>query len=77
MECLVQLSKKSLEHNKIWKLYFDGSYSREGNRVGVLLVSPGGSLIPLSFKMKFEVTNNVVEYEALMLGLQATKNLKH
>ena len=68
MECSVQLNEKSLECNKTWKLYFDGSYSREGNGVDVLLVSLEGSLISLYFKIHFEATNNVVEYEALLLG---------
>ena len=32
-------------------------------------------MISLPFKMDFEATNNVVEYEALLLGLQTTKNM--
>lgn len=47
--------------SKVWRLYFDGSNSKEGNGVGVLLVSPEVCLIPLSFKMEFEETNNVAE----------------
>lgn len=61
--------------NKVWKLYFDGAYSKEANGVGVLLVSPVSSLIPISFKLEFEATNNVSKYESLLLGLQATKNI--
>jgi len=75
VEGSVQLNKQSLECNKVLRLYFGGAYSRKGNVVGVLLVSPKGSLIPLSFKLEFEATNNVVEYEALLLGLQAAINL--
>ena len=41
----------------------------------MLLVSRGSNLVPLSFKLEFEATNNVVEYEVLLLGLQAAKNL--
>jgi len=37
-------------------------------------VSLEGNMISLSFKLEFKVTNNVVECEALLLGLQATKN---
>ena len=32
-------------------------------------------MIPLSFKLKFVATNNVVEYEALLLGLQMERNM--
>lgn len=56
-ETLVHLTRQ-LEHhhaneNKVWKLYFDGENSKEGNGVGILLASPEGSLIPLSFKLEF------------------------
>lgn len=75
MRFSTQLGKQSLVHDKVWKLYFDGAYFREGNVEFVLLVSPGGSLIPLSFKLEFDAMNNVPEYEALMLGLHTAKNL--
>lgn len=41
----------------------------------MLLVSTEGSLVPLSFKLEFEATNNMVEYEELLLGLKETRNL--
>ena len=59
----------------IWTLHFDGENSREGNRAGVLLISPTGKWVPLSFKLEYEATNNVAEYEALLLGLQTAKNM--
>ena len=65
----------SKEENKIWTLQFDVAYSQEGNRVGVLLISPKGCLVPLSFKLEFEATNNVAKCEALLLGLQASWNM--
>lgn len=40
-----------------------------------MLVSSEGNLIPLSFMLEFEATKNVVEYEALLLGLQMAKNM--
>jgi len=51
VECTTQLSKQSLRHEKVWKLYFNGAHSREGNGAGVLLMSQEGSLITLSFKL--------------------------
>lgn len=41
----------------------------------MLLVSPEGSLITFSFKMEFEATINMAEYEALLLWLQTTRNM--
>jgi len=43
---------------------FDGAYYREGNGLGVSLVSLEGSLIAISFKLELKATNNVVECEA-------------
>jgi len=63
-------------HNPFWKLYFDGAYSRKGNGVGVLLVSLKDEIIPLSYKLEFDTTNNITKYEVLVLGLRIAKNLK-
>ena len=59
----------------IWTLHFDGANSREGNGAGILLISPIGKWFPLSFKLEYEATNNVAEYEALLLGLQIARNM--
>jgi ribonuclease HI len=59
----------------IWKMFFDGAYSREGAGVGVFFVSPSQETISLSYKLEFETTNNVAEYEALVLGMRAAKEM--
>ena len=66
---------KELHSNKIWKCYFDGEYSKEGTGAGFIFISPEGNLLPFSFKLEFESTNNVAEYEALILSLQTTKRM--
>ena len=53
-----------------WKLYFDGAANSAGNGVGVILVSPKDQQIPVSVKLNFGCTNNVIEYEACIVGLQ-------
>ena len=40
----------------------------------MVLVSPKQESTHLSFKLTFQVTNNIVEYEALILGLNAAKD---
>jgi ribonuclease HI len=57
-------------------MYFDGAYSKEGVGAGVVLISPKKEEIHLSYKLEFEATNNVVEYEALILGLEATRKMQ-
>jgi ribonuclease HI len=57
----------------IWKMFFDGASSREGVGAGVVFVSLCQETISLSYKLEFEATNNVAEYEALVLGMRAAK----
>jgi ribonuclease HI len=49
-----------------------------GFGAGILLISPSGKLFPFSFRLQFETdsTNNVCEYEALVLGLEASRKMK-
>jgi ribonuclease HI len=54
-------------------MFFDGASSREGAGAEVFFVSPAQETIYLSYKLEFEATNNVAEYEALVLGLRTTK----
>lgn len=56
-------------------MHFDGANSREANGAGVLLISPTSKWVPLSFKLEYEATNNVAEYEAFLLGLQTARNM--
>lgn len=59
-----------------WKLYFDGSYTSHGSRVGILFITPQGDSIPKSFRIAFSCTNNMAKYEALLTGLRMAINLK-
>jgi ribonuclease HI len=59
----------------MWKMYFDGASNRHGSGIGILLVSPTDSHIPISIKLQFSTTNNMAEYEACILGLEATISL--
>jgi ribonuclease HI len=56
-------------------MFFDGACSREGAGAGVLFVSPTQETVSLSYKLEFETTNNVAEYEALVLGLRAAREM--
>jgi hypothetical protein len=49
-----------------WKLYFDGSKSNDGASAGCILVNPTGEKTVLSYRLEFQCTNNIVEYEALV-----------
>ncbi|KAH9314943.1 hypothetical protein KI387_023570, partial [Taxus chinensis] len=57
------------------KLFFDGSKFQQGGGVGFVMIPPWGASIPFTHKLNFECTNNMAEYEALVLGLQNAINL--
>jgi ribonuclease HI len=59
----------------VWKMFFDGASSSEGASAAVVFVSPCQETIPLLYKLEFETTNNVAEYEALVLGLRDAKEM--
>lgn len=61
---------------KQWALYFDGSYTQHGSRVGILFVTPQGHTIPRSYRLMFPCTNNTTSYEALIIGIKMAVELK-
>ena len=62
-----------------WCMYFDGAANHSGYGIGVLLISPHGDHIPRSICLVFSncypTTNNTVEYEACILGLETALEL--
>ncbi|RVW70103.1 Gag-Pol polyprotein [Vitis vinifera] len=60
-------------------MYFDGAANHSGYGIGVLLVSPQGDHISRSVRLTFPdyypTTNNIVEYEACILGLETALEL--
>ncbi|PKI40931.1 hypothetical protein CRG98_038679 [Punica granatum] len=59
-----------------WKMYFDGAVNSIGSDIGAVLISPNGRYYPVEAKIDFPCTNNVAEYEACILGLQAAIDFK-
>ena len=62
-------------------MYFDGA-SRSGPHgriiagVGVVFISPYGHVLPHAFSLTESCSNNVAEYNALLIGLQIAKELR-
>ncbi|PKI47330.1 hypothetical protein CRG98_032281 [Punica granatum] len=59
-----------------WKMYFDGAVNSTGSGISAVLISPEGRHFPVAAKIDFPCTNNIAEYEACILGLQAAIDLK-
>jgi hypothetical protein len=59
-----------------WSMDFDGAVSKEGAGVGVWLHNHRTRYSENhSYKLNFQCTNNIAEYEALMLGLKLLKRV--
>ena len=62
-----------------WQLYFDGAANKSGFGIGILLISPQRDHIPRSVRLVFSdhhrLTNNIVEYEACITGLETALDL--
>ena len=61
-----------LAEEKWCNTHFDGVVSKEGAGVGISITSPEFEYISFLY---FECTNNVSEYEALVLGIKMIINL--
>ena len=58
-----------------WKMYFDGATNQNGSGIGVLLISPKGTHFSFFGILNFLATNNAIEYETCIMGLQAALGL--
>ena len=70
--------KENIKNEKIdevWKMYFDGDYSKTGEGAGIVIISSSDKIYNFAFRLEFEASNNVAEYEALILGLEAAKEM--
>ena len=71
----IQEEIKDEKVDELWRMNFDATYSRDRKGVGVVITSPKGKIFNCVFKLEFYATNNVVEYEALLLGIEIAKDM--
>ncbi|XP_057972763.1 uncharacterized protein LOC131160906 [Malania oleifera] len=60
------------EDHEGWKMLFDEAVNVWGHGIGAILISLKGRHYPVVAKLTFPCTNNITEYEACILGLQAS-----
>ncbi|GAA0185204.1 hypothetical protein LIER_32492 [Lithospermum erythrorhizon] len=58
-----------------WQMYFDGAVHQEGAGAGVMFITPQLDLLPYSFSLSHKCSNNVAEYQALLLRLVVAADL--
>ncbi|XP_075086304.1 uncharacterized protein LOC142169011 [Nicotiana tabacum] len=59
-----------------WKIYFDGATHREGAGAGIMFITSQGEVLPYSFTLTQQCSNNVTEYQALILGPEMVMDIK-
>ncbi|XP_070057407.1 uncharacterized protein [Nicotiana tomentosiformis] len=59
-----------------WKMYFNGVVHRGGAGAGVIFVTSQCEVLPYSFTLTQLCSNNVVEYLALIFGLEMAVEIK-
>ena len=62
-----------VEEHLQWSVHMGGSFNRQAGGVGVVLHSPKGDKIKCMVCLDFLTTNNEVEYETLVVGLDLAK----
>ena len=71
-EDIMALFEETLEKDwDKWIVWFDGASNVLGHGVGAELVSSDNQCIPFTARLGFDCTNNMAEYEACALGVQA------
>jgi ribonuclease HI len=57
-------------------LFFDGSTCKQGEGVGIVLISPQGTSFEYAIPIKPTSTNNQAEYEVVLKGIQLLHEVK-
>jgi ribonuclease HI len=53
-----------------WTIFYDGSWGTFGTGAATILISPSKIKTSYAARLEFNCTNNIAEYEAILLGLQ-------
>jgi ribonuclease HI len=68
-------SLAKIEH-ETWTMYFSSLVMKEGAGVGLVFISPLGVRMEYMVRLHFPVSNNTIEYEALINGLRIDVELR-
>ena len=65
-----------MEDSKKWVVHVDGSSTQHVGGIGVVLQSPKGDNLKHKIRLQYQATNNEVEYETLLKGLELAKSVE-
>ena len=60
----------------IWRLSMDGAANAQGSSAGLILTSPYGIDVEYAFRFGFQASNNEIEYEAVIVGLNLALSME-
>jgi ribonuclease HI len=67
--------EERISNDEAWTVFCDGSWGTFGVGASVVLVAPSKVRTCYAVKLDFSYTNNIAEYEALLLGLRKLKTM--
>jgi ribonuclease HI len=65
--------EERIKYDKTWRVFCDGSWGTFGAGAAAILISQSKIKTCYAAKLEFNCTNNIAEYEALLLGLRKLK----
>jgi len=68
--------KHEENQEELWTIHIDGSSTQKSGGVGVITTSPEEDVLKYGVQLKFPVTNNEAEYEAILMGLKTARALR-
>lgn len=75
MTSLLEPSESPKSIIKEWKVWADRACGVRGSRIGILLQSQSDIKLQYAAKLAFNATNNIAEYEAIIMALRIIKEL--
>ena len=57
----------------LWMINTDGSSTQKRGEAGIVITSPEKDVLKYGVQLKFPITNNEAEYEALLIGLRIAR----
>ena len=67
--------EKAGDQEDLWMINTNGSSTQKRGGVGVVITSHEKDVLKYGVQLKFPITNNEVEYEALLIGLRIAQAL--
>ena len=65
-----------MEDSKKWVVHVDDSSTQYTGGIGVVLQYPEGDKLKHKVYLQYQTTNNEIEYEALLKGLELTRSVE-